>query len=279
MSDQPQPDEQAGTPRVTVAAAGGVADVRLNRPEKLNAFDRPMFDALVAVGEALAADRSVRAVVLSGEGRGFSAGLDLSMFATMVGPDSAETGASLIGGRDRGPANHAQQATWVWHEMPVPVIAAVHGPALGAGFQLALAADLRIVAPDAKMSVLEVRWGLIPDMTGTFLLPRLVGIDVAKELTWTGRMVGGEEALRMGLATSVADDPRADALALARDLAAKSPTAIREGKRLLDASLARSPAEHLADEERTMVSLIGSPNQKEAVAAWFEQRPPVFGDA
>jgi enoyl-CoA hydratase/carnithine racemase len=273
MSAQPE------TPRVVVTVAAGVAEVRLNRPEKLNAFDAAMFTGLVAAGERLRADRQVRAVVISGEGRGFSAGLDLSMFAGMAGGDGARVVSELTGSRQDGPGNAAQRAVWVWRELEVPVIAAVHGPALGAGFQLALGADLRIVTPDASMSVLEVRWGLIPDMSGTYLLPRLVGPDVAKELTWTGRMVGGEEALRIGLATRLAEDPRAAALELAGQLAQASPHAIRQGKRLLEASLDRGPAEHLADEATTMASLIGSPNQTEAVAAWFDKRDPSFADA
>ncbi|MCU4184914.1 crotonase/enoyl-CoA hydratase family protein [Acidiferrimicrobium sp. IK] len=274
MPDQPEVPEQ---PRTTVTVRDGVADVRLNRPAKLNAFDRGMFDALVATGEALAADNRVRAVVLSGEGRAFSAGLDLSMFGQMANPSSS-VGQDLVGGRVAGPANRAQQAVWIWRALEVPVIAAVHGPALGAGCQLALGADLRIVAPDAQLSVLEIRWGLIPDMAGTYLLPRLVGPDVAKELLWSGRMVSGEEAVRIGMATRVADDPLAAALDLAGEIASKSPHAIRQGKRLIDASLDRGPEEQLLDEEKTMVSLIGSANQKEAVAAWFDKRPPAYSD-
>ncbi|HET9689897.1 MAG TPA: crotonase/enoyl-CoA hydratase family protein [Acidimicrobiales bacterium] len=265
--------------RVVVDVDGGVADVRLARPEKMNAFDRQMFDDLVAAGESLKADRSVRAVVLSGEGRAFSAGLDLSIFGEMA---SGERGGSSIISREgrSGPANRGQQAVWVWRELEVPVIAAVHGHALGAGFQLALGADLRIVAPDAALSVLEVRWGLIPDMCGTWLLPRLIGPQAAAELFWTGRMVPGTEAVAMGLALRCADDPHAEALALARDIAARSPQSIAEGKRLLGLSTApgRTVDEQLRDEERTMAALIGSPNQKEAVEAWFAKRPPAFTD-
>jgi enoyl-CoA hydratase/carnithine racemase len=169
-----------------------------------------------------------------------------------------------------------QQACWVWQELEVPVIAAVHGPALGGGIQIALGADIRIVAPDAKLSVLESRWGLIPDMTATVLLPRLVGPEVAKDLTFTGRMVSGEEAVRIGLASRLADDPRAAALELAADLAAKSPDALREGKRLLNLSGTRPIAEQFADERATMARLIGSPNQVEATMAYFEKRAPRF---
>ena len=270
--------------RVRVTIDGGVADVRLDRPDKLNALDPAMFAAIVEAGEALKDDTSVRAVVLSGEGRGFCAGLDFSSFQAMA---SAEEGDGAKGdggtgsiGRTDGRLTHlGQQAAWVWTELPVPVIAAVHGPCLGGGLQIALGADLRLVAPDASLSVLEVRWGLTPDMTATVTLPRLVGIDVAKELTWTGRTVRGEEAVRLGLATRLADDPRAAALELAAELAGKSPHAVRAAKALFDATATRSLAEQLAEERRAIGSLIGSPNQVEAVTAFFEKRPPAFGDA
>jgi enoyl-CoA hydratase/carnithine racemase len=164
----------------------------------------------------------------------------------------------------------------VWQELEVPVIAAVHGVALGGGIQIALGADLRFVAPDARLSVLEIRWGLVPDMTGTLLLPKLVGLDVAQELTFTGRMVSGEEAGRIGLATRVTPTPLDDALALAAELAGKSPSALRGAKRLLNASGTRSTAEQLAAEREEIGRLIGSPDQVEAVTAYFEQRPPAF---
>jgi enoyl-CoA hydratase/carnithine racemase len=275
--------------RISVSLADGIADVRLNRPDKLNALDQAMFQAICDTGEALKADPGVRVVVLSGEGRGFCAGLDFSSFQAMAGSDgSASTGRAsdrergddgALGaiGDTAGRITHVgQQAAWVWQELEVPVIAAVHGAALGGGLQIALGADLRIVAPDAKLSVLEARWGLIPDMTGTLALPRLVGLDVAKELTFTGRMVSGEEAVRLGLATRVADDPHAAAMELAADLVTKSPDALREGKRLLNLSGTRSVAEQFADERRTMASLIGSPNQVEATMAYFEKRPPSY---
>jgi enoyl-CoA hydratase/carnithine racemase len=265
--------------RVTIAIEDGIADVRLNRPDKINALDGAMFQALADAGESLKGDRSVRVVVLSGEGRGFCAGLDFSAFQAMAGGDDAPADGGGVGaiGRTDGRITHlGQQACWVWQELEVPVIAAVHGVALGGGIQIALGADLRIVAPDAKLSVLESRWGLIPDMTGTALLPKVVGLDVAKELTFTGRMVSGEEAVRIGLATRVADDPRAAALELAAELALRSPDALREGKRLLNLSGTRPLAEQLADERTTMASLIGSPNQVESTMAYFEKRPPRF---
>jgi enoyl-CoA hydratase/carnithine racemase len=266
--------------RISVTVAGGVADVRLNRPDKLNALDPAMFSALVEAGDKLAKDTTVRAVVLSGEGRGFCAGLDFTSFQGMGAGDGGPAGAEGgINGRMAGRiTNHFQQAAYTWTEMPVPVIAAIHGVALGGGMQIALAADLRIVAPDARLSVLEIRWGLIPDMTGTHMLRRLVGLDVAKELTWTGRMVEGPEALRLGLVTKLSDNPRGEALAVAAELAGKSPEAVRAAKRLLNQSGLVSQAQQFIDESREMGALIGSPNQVEAVTAYFEKRAAEFAD-
>jgi enoyl-CoA hydratase/carnithine racemase len=273
----------------TTLLEGGIADVRLNRPDKMNALDGAMFQGIVDAGEALKGDPAVRAVILSGEGRGFCAGLDFSSFQAMAGGggdgaggerpgrSASDVSSGIMATGDR--ITHlGQQAAWVWQELDVPVIAAIHGPALGGGIQIALGADLRIVAPDAKLSVLEARWGLIPDMTGTVLLPKLVGLEVAKELTFTGRMVSGEEAVRIGLATKVAEDPRAAALELATELVGRSPDALRHAKRLLNLSGTRPLAEQLLDERETMASLIGSPNQVEATMAYFEQRDPRFGD-
>lgn len=270
--------------RILLDVTDGIAHLRLNRPDKLNALDGALFQALVDAGEALKQDGAVRVVVLSGEGRGFCAGLDFSSFQAMAGGggdagSAGSSGSSRLGaiGETSGRITHlGQQACWVWQELEVPVIAAVHGPALGGGLQIALGADLRVVAPDAKLSVLESRWGLIPDMTGTHTLVRLVGLDVAKDLTFTGRMVSGTEAVHLGLATRVADDPVAAALELAADLTTKSPDALRHGKRLLNLSGARTPAEQFLDERETMASLIGSPNQVEATMAYFEKRPPRF---
>jgi enoyl-CoA hydratase/carnithine racemase len=265
--------------RVTVSVTGGVADVRLNRPDKLNALDQAMFDALVEAGERIRQDPSVRAVVLSGEGRGFCSGLDFASFQAMAGSGGGTGVTTRLGRRPTGRiTNHGQQAAYVWTELPVPVIAAVHGVALGGGLQIALGADLRLVAPDARLSVLEIRWGLIPDMTGTHMLRRLVALDVAKELTWTGRMVSGEEAVDLGLATRLSDDPRRDALALAAELAASSPDAIRGAKQLLNQSGLVGPEQQFRDESMVMGSLIGSANQVEAVTAFFEKRAPVFVD-
>jgi len=276
--------------RVTISIADGVADVRLNRPDKLNALDPAMFAAIAAAGAEVAANPAVRAVVLSGEGRAFCAGLDFSSFMAMAGQGSdgdgggsesssdAEGDAVNILSTDDRITHLGQQVAHVWSEVPVPVIAAVWGHCLGGGLQIACGADLRIVHPEAKLSILEIRWGLTPDMTITATLPRLVGIDVAKELTWTGRQITGAEAHELGLATRLSDDPLADAQALAAELAAKSPHAIRGAKQLFEQSGRIPLAEQYALERSTIGSLIGRPNQVEAVTAFFEKRPPVFAD-
>jgi enoyl-CoA hydratase/carnithine racemase len=242
-----------------------------------------MFAAIADAGESLKSEPSLRAVVLSGEGRSFCAGLDFASFQAMS--DSGSAGRSDSSDSDssvgsvidipEGRITHGgQQAVYVWRELPVPVIAAVTGHALGGGCQLALGADIRIVHPDAVMSVLEVRWGLIPDMCGTQFLPEIVGVDVAKELTWTGRMVGGTEAKELGLATRLSEDPHTDAVALAREIASKNPDAIRAGKRLIGSGA--TYAAGFAAERQEIGALIGSPNQVEAVTAFFERRDPVF---
>lgn len=261
--------------RVKTTIEGGVADVRLARPEKLNGLDLEMFEALARAGRALADDRSVRAVVLSGEGRAFSAGLDFQAFLS----GGAGGGRPDLLRRDADwPANFAQSAAYVWTVLPVPVIAAVHGYAFGGGLQIALAADIRIVAPDAKLSVMEIKWGLIPDMTGSQRLRHLVRLDVAKELTFTGRIVTGAEAVALGLATRVAEDPRAAAFELAREIAGKSPEAIRAAKELFERSWEEPLRAGLEREERLQRGLMGSPNQREAVQANLEKRAPRFRD-
>ncbi len=262
--------------RIRVSLDAGVADVRLARADKLNALDLAMFQAIVETGRSLAADPSLRAVVLSGEGRAFCAGLDVSSFSAMTKPGPG--GSNLLDRSDESPATLAQRAAWIWRELPVPVIAAIHGVAFGGGLQIALGADLRLVTPDARLSVMEIKWGLIPDMSGTQTLRRLVRLDVAKELTFTGRIVEGSEAVELGLATRVCADPRADALELAHQIAGRSPEAIRAGKRLLEASGLIGVEEGLALEAKLQRSLIGHPNQIEAVKANLERREPAFRD-
>lgn len=264
---------------VTIEVNDGVADVRLNRPDKYNALNPAMFQAIIDAGESLAASTEVRAVVLSGNGPGFCAGLDMGSFQAMS--DSAESGedsTSTLLAKDERPENHAQRPAYVWKRLPVPVITAVHGVAYGAGAQVALGGDIRIAAPDAKMSVMEIKWGLIPDMSLTQTLRDLVPLDVAKELTFTGRVLSGTEAKEIGLVTKVEVDPRAAALEMAHEIASKSPDAIRYGKRLLEQTWHAEEREGLALEAKLQTELIGSPNQLEAIRANFEKRAPNFSN-
>jgi enoyl-CoA hydratase/carnithine racemase len=266
--------------RVSIQIQDGVADVRMNRPDKMNAIDPAMFSGLTEAGRQLASDASVRAVVLSGEGRCFCAGLDMT---SMKGLGSSERPresgeANLFAASDESPANAAQRPAYIWQELPVPVIAAVHGVAYGGGFQIAMGADIRYVTPDARLSVMEIKWGLIPDMAGSQTLRNLVRLDVAKELTWSGRIISGTEAYELGLATHVSESPLDDALELAREIASKSPDAIRAGKKLLNASVQLPVAEGLRLEQKLQGQLLGGRNQLESVKANFEKRPAKFQD-
>ena len=259
--------------RVQLTVDNGVAAVRMTRPEKLNALDLPMFEGLIDTGKRIAADPSIRAVVLHGEGRGFCAGLDFASFMA-----EGSIGGRFLERPDDSPANIAQRAAWIWQEVPVPVIAAVHGMAFGGGFQIALGADLRYVTSDAKLSVMEIKWGLVPDMSITQTLLRLVPIDVAKELTFTGRTFLGTEGVALGVATKVCEDPLEDALVTARLIATKSPHAIRAGKKLLNEAPFLSTAESFKLETDLQITLLGSRNQMEAVQANMAKRDPSFSD-
>ena len=271
--------------RVTVSISDGVADVRLSRPDKRNALDNAMFSAIAEAGERLKTEPGVRVVVLHGEGASFCAGLDFSSMQALAGSGdgAVEDAASR---RDGNPGQMAdgrithlgQQVCWVWQEVPVPVIAAVHGHALGGGIQIALGADIRIVHPDTKMSVREVHWGLVPDMTGTFMLSKLTRPDIARELTYTARIFSGREAAEMGLVTKLSEQPYDDAMAMARDIAGRSPGAVRGAKTLFNGLDHQGAADAFEAERRVIGEQIGSPNQMEAVMSGFENRPPVFAD-
>jgi enoyl-CoA hydratase/carnithine racemase len=246
----------------------------------MNALDAAMFEALVATTERLSKEKGLRAVVLSGDGKSFCAGLDMGRFAAMSG----NGGNGIPGGemrdlakRTHGLANAAQQAVWGWRQLPVPVIAAIQGVAFGGGFQLALGADIRLLTPDARMSIMEIKWGLVPDMAGTPILASLVRDDILRELTYTGRIFSAQEALSYGLATRIVDDPRAAAFELAREIAGKSPDAIRAAKRMLN-NLSVDPGPALLAESVEQQKLMGAPNQTEAVRANIEKRAPRFVD-
>jgi len=244
------------------------------RSDKHNALDQAMFEALVGAAAQLTAAPSVRAVVLHGEGKSFCSGLDVASFM------SGERGTGVLLSRDSGgPANLAQRVSYDWSLVPAPVIAAVHGNCFGGGLQIALGADIRVAAPDARLSIMEIKWGLIPDMGITQALPRLVPIDVAKELTFTGRIVSGTEAAELGLVTRTAADPLSAALELAGEIAQKSPHAIRAAKRLYDQTWrSDDPASALALESELQTGLIGSPNQIAAVVAGMSGEQAVFAD-
>ncbi len=262
---------------VTIDVSAGVADVRLNRAEKYNALSPDMFDAIVGAGERLAEAKDVRAVVLSGNGRGFCAGLDMASFQGMTQTSPRSAGGSLLQ-RDDRPENRAQRPALVWKRLPMPVIAAIHGVAYGGGCQIALGADIRFAAPDAKMSIMEIKWGLIPDMSITQTLRDVLPLDLAKELTFTGRVLSGAEASDLGLVTHVVEDPLAAALELAREIAGKSPQAVRAGKKLFEESWHADARTGLELEAALQMDLIGSPNQVEAIKANFENRSPDFSD-
>ncbi|WP_339038418.1 crotonase/enoyl-CoA hydratase family protein [Bradyrhizobium symbiodeficiens] len=266
--------------RVSISISEGVADVRLVRADKMNALDQAMFEALVAATDRLSKDKSVRAVVLSGDGRAFCAGLDMGRFAAM----KEKGGNGIPGGENRdltkrthGQANFPQQAVWGWRQLPVPVIAAIQGVAFGGGFQLALGADMRFLTPDARMSIMEIKWGLVPDMAGTPILASLVRDDILRDLTYTGRIFSAQEAMSYGLATRICDDPRASALEVAREIAGKSPDAIRAAKRLLN-NLSVDPGPALLAESVEQQKLIGSANQTEAVRSNLEKRAARYVD-
>ena len=266
--------------RIEVKTKDGIADVRLVRSDKMNALDEKMFSALVSTTEELAKDNSVRCVVLSGDGRAFCAGLDMGNFGTMAegGGSGSPEGRTPLAQRTHGIANRPQQAVWGWHVLPIPVIAAVHGVALGGGFQLSLGADIRIVHPQTKMSIMEIKWGLVPDMAGTAIMRNLCRDDILRELTYTGRIFSGADALSYGFATELSETPHERAMELARTIASKNPDAIRADKQIFNTLPDLDAAESLLQESVFQDQIIGSSNQIEAVMAELQKRAPVFND-
>lgn len=252
--------------RVAVALSNSVAHVRLNRPEKLNALDLPMFEGLLAAGLQLCDDDSVRAVVLSGRGEAFCAGLDFAQLARISAGSGSEADVlSLDDNRVADARALGQKVVRVWSLVAAPVIAAMHGVVYGGGLQIALGADLRIAAPTARLSVMEVRWGLVPDMAGTQLLPELVGRDVAKELTLTGRIFDGGEAASLGLVTRVAVDPVAAALDLAKQITQHRRSAVQYAKQLLDLAGRVPMREGLDAEQNAIARLVEDPDLQHAI--------------
>lgn len=272
---------------LTYSIDQGVAHVEIDRAEKLNSLTREVFEDLVEVGLALKGSDEVRAVVLSGRGRAFSAGLDLTEMSRLAGEGTPTTAAAGAGststaevdakapssaddavdvGERLGAARAlAQKAVHVWSLIEVPVIAAVRGPALGGGMQITLGADIRIAGTDAQLSLMEIKWGIIPDMCGTQILPRLVGPGMAKKLIATGEAIGSEEALRIGLVEELADDPVGRALELATDIAGKSRSALVWAKKLVDLSYEADLTTGLDAEQEALASLIGTDEQRRVV--------------
>jgi enoyl-CoA hydratase/carnithine racemase len=270
--------------RVTVTISDGIADVRLDRADKRNALDPPMFDAIAKAGHDLVTNREIRAVVLSGNGNSFCAGLDFGSFQSMAdsgkngdGSKASTNSSENAGAMQPGAITHlAQEICWVWQEVPVPVVAALQGHALGGGMQLALGADIRVAHGETQFAMREVHWGLIPDMTGTLMLSRLVRDDVAKDLVFSARIISGVEAHALGVVTRVSDTPFETAMQIAREIADRSPDAVRGAKALINRLSNAGAAEHFAEERRIIYSLIGKPNQVEAVMSNFEKRPAKF---
>ncbi|WP_420568240.1 crotonase/enoyl-CoA hydratase family protein [Thalassovita sp.] len=260
--------------RVSIEIENHIARVTLTRGDKMNALDSEMIEAIVSAGESLLDNTDIRAVVLSGEGPGFCAGLDVSSFTKFAGADPVE----LLVPRTHGDSNLFQQVAMVWTQVPVPVIAALHGVAFGGGLQLALGADIRIAHPETRLSVMEMKWGIVPDMGGMTILPRLLRSDVLRKLVYTAEQIGAETALEMGLVTELSDDPLAAAMELAEGLTLKSPSGLRAAKRLIAFAEGTSDvAAVLAEESREQSLLMGKPDQVEVIMANMQKRPPKFG--
>lgn len=259
-----------------------IAHVVLSRPEKMNALDTDMFAAIPKVGEQIKQDPSVRVVVISGAGKNFSSGLDKSIFAkaleqkgVSLNPDEAPL---VLADRTHGVFNALQALVWLWREMPVPVIAAIDGFALGGGLQIALGADMRYATKDSQFSILEMRWGLIPDMGSTQIMRHMIADDVIRELTYTARIFSAQEAKEWGFITDIVDNPLAHAMQLAEQICLKNPDAIRASKRMLEASHYQTVAEGMLTESTEQDKIMGSANQVEAVMAELQKRKPKFTD-
>lgn len=259
--------------RVTITHENHIAHVRLTRADKMNAVDQDMIDAVIAAGEAVSAS-DARVVVLSGEGKAFCAGIDITGLSGMIGKNPADLLMPRTHGD--GTTNQWQEVAMVWARLEMPVIAALHGVCFGAGLQLALGADIRIAGPETRLAVMEMKWGIVPDMGGMVLLPRLVRSDILRRLTYTAEQISAEQALTWGLITEIAEDPLATAMDLAGVIAGKSPSAIRAAKRLIEVAQTADTQDILDAESREQAELIGKPHQMEVIAAEFGKRPAVF---
>lgn len=257
--------------RVTISVENHIADVRFNRPEKMNALDPEQIDAIIDATDKLAAMKDVRAIVLSGNGKGFCAGLDMASFT-----QSSTTGS--LTDRSYGNANKYQHVVLQWRRLPAPVIVAIHGACVGGGLQFASAADVRIATPDSKLSIMEMRWGLIPDMGSYTTWRSFVRDDILRELTYTNRIFSGEEGKELGFVSHLADDPHAKAMELAAEIAGKNPDAIKAAKRLMNQLPDMNEDEILMMESAEQDKVGKGPNQKEAVMAFMQKRAANFND-
>lgn len=258
--------------RVRIDIENHIATVTFNRPEKMNALDPIQFRAIIEAGEKVSANSEVRVVVVTGEGRAFCAGLDVS---SLMSGDSEVTNTPIVD-RTYGIANMWQQAAWVWRVCPVPVIAAVHGVAFGGGLQIMLGADIKYITADTKLSIMEMKWGLIPDMAGTQLMYHSVRDDIIRELTYTNRVFTGEEAVNYGFATHVSENPLEDSRALATEIASKSPSAIVKAKKLLNEAPYLNQEDGLMLESIEQEAIIKKKNQLEAVFSSMQKRAGNF---
>ncbi|MGB7318058.1 MAG: crotonase/enoyl-CoA hydratase family protein [Planktotalea sp.] len=259
-------------PRVTTTIKDHIAHVELTRGDKMNAVDPDMIAGIIEAGEALRGNTDVRAVVLSGQGDAFCAGLDVASFSALAGGDPNE----LIMKRTHGASNDYQHVCMVWRQLEMPVIAALHGVCFGAGLQIATGADYRIAHPATRMAILEMKWGLVPDMGGMAIWPKLMREDVLKRLTYTGAEFTGAEGVDYGLVSETSEAPLETAMALAKLIASKSPSAVRSGKALVHFAGINDEAAVLLEESRAQAALIGTPNQMEAVMANIQKRAPKF---
>lgn len=259
--------------RVSIEIKDHVAVVTLNRPDKMNALDIPMFHAIIEAGEKMEADASVRVVVLTGAGRAFCAGIDLGNFQAENG-----VGSEPLATRTHGIANMWQQAAWIWRSLSVPVVAAVHGVAFGGGLQIMLGADIKYIEPATKVSIMEMKWGLVPDMAGTQLMRHSVRDDIIRELTYTNRIFSGEEAVAYGFATHISTNPLEDAMKLAQEIAGKSPSAIVTAKRLLNEAPYLNVEDGFLLESEAQDQVMRKKNQMEAVFSSMQKRAGNFED-
>ena len=266
--------------RIDLHIENHIAHVRFARGEKMNALDTKMFEAVHELDKHLRADASIRVVVVSGDGVNFCAGLDKSNFESMLVPAQGDE-ASVVSDlrtRTHGIANGPQYAVWMWRQLPMPVIAAVEGVALGGGLQVALGADIRFAAPDSRFSIMELKWGIIPDMSSTQIMRHLVRDDVIRELTYTARVFSAKEALEWGFITSIHEQPVAHALKVAKEIVLRNPQAIRSAKKVIDQSYYLDPSQGLMMESEEQEKVMAKPNQIEAVMSVLQAREPKYKD-